>query len=86
MITSTYWIGIHIYMQLTLHLRWMYAAKACADGNFHCEKMFMKRAENDVSLHDGEAYMVESTRYKQHLDARSSDKQDVSIRPIILLL
>jgi hypothetical protein len=39
--------------------------------------MFMKRPENDVALHDGEAFMVESTQYKAHLKARAGDKQPV---------
>jgi hypothetical protein len=39
--------------------------------------MFMKRAENDVALHDGEGFMVETTRYKAHLQARAKDKQPV---------
>lgn len=49
----------------------------CADGNFHCEQMYMKKAMNDVALRDGEGFMVESFKYNEHLKARDGDRQEV---------
>lgn len=49
------------------------------DGNFHAEKMYMKKASNDLPLHNGEGFMVESTRYKAHIEAHKNDKQPVAI-------
>lgn len=37
------------------------------DGNFKAENLKMKKPEEDVALHDGLGYMVESQNYDQHL-------------------
>lgn len=58
--------------------RWLYRPVLCTDGNFHAEKMYMKKAANDVPLHDGEGFVVGSKRYKEHIEARKNDKQPVN--------
>jgi hypothetical protein len=45
------------------------------DGNFSAEHMKMKRAEDDIWLSNGEAYMVENIRYKEHLEAASDGRE-----------
>ena len=48
------------------------------DGNFSAEHMKMKRAEDDVWLSNGEAYMVENVKYSEHLKT-SLDGREVRI-------
>jgi hypothetical protein len=45
------------------------------DGNFSAQHMAMKRADDDVSLSDGSAFMVGSSDYKAHLSTAPNDKQ-----------
>lgn len=45
------------------------------DGNFSMEHMKMKNSGDDVSLSDGEGYMVQWAPYKQHLDSSIETKQ-----------
>lgn len=66
--------------------QWLYQPVLCADGNFHAEKMFMKVPGNDVALHDGEGFVVESACYKSHLEARKDNKQPVQWNCIRLIL
>jgi hypothetical protein len=67
----------HGFLLMMFSPRWLYRPVLCADGNFHAEKMYMKKAANDVSLHDGEGFVVQSTEYKEHVEARKHDKQPV---------
>jgi hypothetical protein len=56
-------------------VRWIYRRNIVVDGNFSLEHMKMKSDANDVSLNDGEGYMVEWLPYKQHLEASFETKQ-----------
>ena len=47
------------------------------DGNFKAEHMKMRNAHDDVSLGEGEEYMVDGHMYKAHL-AIAKDAVDVS--------
>ena len=44
------------------------------DGNFSAEHMKMRRSDDDVNLTEGTGFMVESTRYKAHLNAAQDMK------------
>lgn len=46
------------------------------DGNFELEHMNMKHPEADISLSNGEAFMVESSNYHYHLGI-GGDKTEV---------
>ena len=48
-------------------LRWLYMSSINVDGNFELEHMNMKHPEADISLSNGEAFMVESSNYHYHL-------------------
>ena len=47
--------------------RWKYMIKLMQDGNFKLEHLQYKVTADDIRLSDGHGFMVESTRYKQHL-------------------
>jgi hypothetical protein len=47
--------------------RWLFRRSLVIDGNFSAEHLKMSRAEKDVKLVNGEGYMVEESRYQQHL-------------------
>jgi hypothetical protein len=51
-----------------------------ADGNFNWEQMVEKdvQRQNDVALHDGEGFLVESKNYEIHRHLRSNDILPVS--------
>jgi hypothetical protein len=49
------------------------------DGNMKLVRLFQKRPEHDVSLSDGELFMVKQVRYAEHL-ANAPQKQPVSHR------
>ena len=47
--------------------RWLYRRSYTADGFFSADHIRMKHEENDVQLMNGKGYMVESTKYEEHL-------------------
>ena len=49
--------------------RWLYTRSIVINGNFTADHLKMKRPENDISLGPGARYMVEPTRYQQHLES-----------------
>lgn len=60
---------------------WLYRIVANMDGNFNWEQMKQSdtQLQNDVALHNGEGFMVESTRFAEHSRARMADKPPVLI-------
>jgi hypothetical protein len=46
------------------------------DGNFSAEHMKMRRSEDDVRLTNGTGFMVESTRYQEHLSSALDVRQE----------
>ncbi|OJT14077.1 hypothetical protein TRAPUB_9373 [Trametes pubescens] len=56
------------------HIRWMYTLFLMMDANFRAR--CKDRGFDDIQLASGWSYYVEETRYQQHLDARSGDRQD----------
>lgn len=53
------------------------ALRYAVDGNFTAQHMKMKRPQNDVSLSDGLAYMVEDEPYQHHI-ASAAENTEVS--------
>lgn len=64
---------------LSLHLRNSdtVALRYVVDGNFTAQHMKMRRPEEDVSLSDGLAYMVEDKAYQAHV-ASAAENTEVS--------
>lgn len=60
--------------------RWKYRLVLNADGNFNWEQMAESETQkaNDVSLHDGEVFMVESSAFRDHCELRKDDVMPVS--------
>lgn len=57
------------------------------DGNFNWEQMKQSDTQlrNDVSLHNGEGFMVEGTRFAQHSKARIADKPPVCLMRSLIM-
>lgn len=55
--------------------RWMYTLFLMMDANFRAQ--CKDRGFDDIHLAPGWSYYVEETRYQEHLNARSGDRQDV---------
>lgn len=45
------------------------------DGNFKADHVRMRNPKDDVELTNGEGYMVEDTRYKEHIASAREVKQ-----------
>lgn len=45
------------------------------DGNFHADHLMMKYPEDDVTLADGLAFMVETAPYEEHISESVESKQ-----------
>jgi hypothetical protein len=56
-------------------VRRKYRRQIAIDGNFHADHVKMRRPDNDVGLTNGEGYMVEHTRYTQHLAVSKEPKE-----------
>jgi hypothetical protein len=57
-----------LYCEFTMTLdSWMLDAKIVVDGNFKAENLVTKRLDQDVTLRDGEGYMVTDSPYREHL-------------------
>lgn len=54
--------------------KWLLRRVLVVDGNFSAENMHARRPEDDVSLTDGEAYMVKDGPYRVHLLESIEDK------------
>ena len=57
--------------------RLLYRPQLVVDGNMKLVHLIQKRSEDDVSLSDGELFMVKRAPYAQHL-ANAPEKQPVS--------
>jgi hypothetical protein len=55
----------------------LYRPQLAVDGNMKLVRLIMKRPEGDVSLSDGELFMVKHAPYKEHL-AHAPPRQPVS--------
>ena len=58
----------YLIVQQLIHYSWLYRRTIVVDGNFKAENLRMKRPDDDVALHDGLGYMVQSHDYEQHLN------------------
>lgn len=60
---------------------YLYRVVLNMDGNFNMEQMKQSDTQkrNDVALYNGEGFMVESTRFAAHMEARKGDKPQVCI-------
>jgi hypothetical protein len=70
----------YLLLLLTINLpchRLLYRPQLVVDGNMKLVRLFQKRPEHDVSLSDGELFMVKRARYAEHL-ANAPQKQPVS--------
>ena len=65
-------------MTLICH-RLLYRPQLTADGNMKLVHLIMKRPEDDVSLSDGELFMVRRPPYAEHL-VTAPQKQPVSFQ------
>ena len=63
--------------------RLLYRPQLVVDGNMKLVHLFMKRPEADVSLSDGELFMVKRDPYADHL-ANSPHGQPVSSQVTIV--
>jgi len=57
------------------YLRWIYQRSLVIDGNFKLDNLKMRQAEDDVRLSDGEAFMVTSGPYHEHINAGTDLKE-----------
>ena len=57
--------------------RWLYRPQLVVDGNMKLVHLIMKRPEDDVSLSDGELFMVKRAPYTMHLE-NAPERQPVS--------
>ena len=61
-------------------LKWyrlLYRPQLVVDGNMKLVHLIMKRPEDDVSLSDGELFMVKRAPYAEHI-AKAPQRQTVS--------
>jgi hypothetical protein len=57
------------------YLRWLFRRSIVVDGNFHADHLKMRYPEDDVTLADGCAFMVETEPYLEHLSESKDMKQ-----------
>jgi len=67
------------------HHRLLYWLQLVVDGNMKLVHLIQKRPEDDVSLSDGELFMVKWVPYMQHL-ANAPQRQPVSFHWTIVRL
>ncbi|KAH7919749.1 hypothetical protein BV22DRAFT_1022428, partial [Leucogyrophana mollusca] len=61
-----------------IYKSWLVMPRFVVDGNFSAQHMKMKRPEDDVSLTDGEGYMVAEGPYAVHMKASVESKEKSS--------
>jgi hypothetical protein len=64
------------------HYRLLYRPQLVVDGNMKLVHLKMRRPEDDVSLSDGELFMVKRAPYAEHL-ATAPERQPVSDHMLI---
>jgi hypothetical protein len=77
---------LHVLFPLTITLKWhrlLYRPQLVVDGNMKLVHLIMKRPEDDVSLSDGELFMVKQAPYAEHL-ANAPQRQPVSSQRTII--
>jgi hypothetical protein len=77
---------LYTLFPLTLTFEWrrlLYRPQLVVDGNMKLVHLIMKRPEDDVSLSDGELFMVRRARYAEHL-AKAPQRQPVSSQKSIV--
>ena len=62
---------------LLTYTRLLYRPQIVVDGNMKLVRLIMKRPEQEVSLSDGELFMVGQAPYKAHLE-HAPERQTVS--------
>jgi len=70
----------YLLLQLTINLpchRLLYRLQLVVDGNMKLVHLFQKQTEHDVSLSDGELFMVKRAPYAGHL-SNAPQRQPVS--------
>jgi hypothetical protein len=70
-------------MLLNFDFRWLYIPSINVDGNFELEHLAMKDPLLDVSLSNGEGFMVEDFQYQYHLGL-AKDATEVKVHLDIL--
>jgi hypothetical protein len=73
---------------LMLFVRWLYTLFLALDANFRMTRKNVSSELKDPALSRGFSYFVEETAFKEHLNAHSDEKQEVSFTltgPHILL-
>ena len=55
--------------------RWLFWHSIVVDGNFHADHLKMRHPENDVTLADGLAFIVETKPYLKHISESKDIKQ-----------
>ncbi|KAH9983732.1 hypothetical protein BJV77DRAFT_966605 [Russula vinacea] len=55
--------------------QWLFWRSIVVDGNFHADHLKMRHPENDVTLADGLAFMVETKPYLKHISESRDIKQ-----------
>jgi hypothetical protein len=66
-----------------MHDRLLYRPQLVVDGNMKLVHLKMRRPEDDVSLSDGELFMVKRAPYAEHL-ATAPERQPVSCHRMIV--
>jgi hypothetical protein len=67
--------GRNMFDNYLLLFRWLYRRTIAVDGNMSAQHMKMRRPELDVSLTDGNGYVVEDSPYREHLGEAVEIKQ-----------
>jgi len=75
---------LHVSTTMTCH-RILFQPQLVADGNMKLVHLIMKQPEDNVSLSDGELFMVRWVLYAEHL-AHALQRQPVSSHQNILNL
>ena len=71
---------LYFLVLLTMTFKWhrlLYRPQLVVDGNMKLVHLIMKRPEDDVSLSDGEQFMVKRAPYAEHV-AKAPQRQPVS--------
>lgn len=59
-----------------MYIRWVYTWSFAIDGNFTASHQCQKHPEDDVPLMNGQAFMTESSDYKEHLKITIESKPE----------
>lgn len=70
---------------VTSYLSWLYWRSIVIDGNFKAEHLKMRNPSDDVSLTDGDLYMVSPDKYERHLHHAKENYTASSLSLAILL-